>query len=128
MRARSGFTMLEAVVALAIVSLVCVGVLGAHGAALRADVTAAERLTLAALAEERLAQVDMTPALDRLPDSLAHGVFDAPYAGHTWDVATKPVLTAPGLYDVAIVVRDGADAYTLRTRRFRGESGVGGAR
>jgi prepilin-type N-terminal cleavage/methylation domain-containing protein len=118
-RRRSGFTMLEAIVALAIVSLVCVGVLGAHGSALRADVTAAERLTLAVLAEERVAQVDMQPMLDRLPDSLARGTFTGPHAGVTWIATTRPVLTSPGLYDLAVVVRDGSDTFTLRTRRFR---------
>jgi prepilin-type N-terminal cleavage/methylation domain-containing protein len=126
-RRRSGFTMLEAVVALAIVSLVCVGVLGAYGSALRADVTAAERLTLAALAQERMDQVDMQPTLDRLPDSLARGAFTGLHTGITWTMTTRPVLASAGLYDVAVVVRDGPDAFTLRTRRFRTSSAPGGA-
>ena len=61
--ARRGFTMLEAVVALAIIGLVCVGVLGAYGATLRADVVAAERLPLAALAEERIAAMDLAAGI-----------------------------------------------------------------
>ena len=112
--------MLEAVVALAIVSLVCVGVLGAFGGAMRADVTAAERLPLSALAVERLAQVDLdSGALNRLPDSLTHGVFRSPYSGATWQIDTQRVRDINGLYDVIVRIRDGNDVFTLRTRRYR---------
>jgi hypothetical protein len=111
--------MLEAIVALAIISLVCVGVLGAYGSALRADVTAVNRLPLAALAVERLAQVDLESDLSRLPDSLARGVFVSPYAGVTWEVETQRVSPADGLFDVTVRVRDGSDVFTLRTRRYR---------
>lgn len=119
-RRRSGFTMLEAIVALAIVSLVCVGVLAAYGAALRADVIATDRLPLAALATERLAQVDLDGGrLDQLPDSLARGSFVAPYAGASWTVDARPVSQASGLFDVVVRVRDGDDTFTLHTRRYR---------
>lgn len=119
-RTRSGFTMLEAVVALAIVGLVCVGVLGAYGSAIRADVTAADRLPLASLAVERIAAVDLSGgSLDRLPDSLAHGAFAAPYATVTWDTESHRVDQTDGLYDVTVRVRDGNDLFTLNTRRYR---------
>lgn len=119
-RVRAGFTMLEAVVALAIIGLVCVGVLGAYGAAIRADVTAADRIPLASLAVERLAAVDLDAgALQHLPDSLARGTFDAPYATATWDVETHPVQQLDGLYDVIIHVRDGNDVFMIATRRYR---------
>lgn len=112
--------MLEAIVALAIVGLVCVSVLGAFGATARADVVAAERLPLAALAVERLAVVDLSPApFDQLPDSLARGSFDAPYATATWSVSTRRVPQREHLYSVDVTVRDGSDAFTLHTRRFR---------
>lgn len=119
-RARRGFTLLEAVVALAIIGLVCVGVLDAYGASLRADVVSAERLPLAALAEERMAAVDLEPgSLERLPDSLARGTFGAPYQSATWDTEVRRVRQRETLYDVAIHVRDGDDVFTLRTRRHR---------
>lgn len=112
--------MLEAIVALAIVGLVCVGVLGAYGGAMRADATAAERLPLAALAAERIALVDLEPgSLQRLPDSLARGTFSAPYASATWETETRRVDQVDGLYDVVVRVRDGRDVFTLRTRRYR---------
>ncbi len=112
--------MLEAIVALAIVGLVCVGVLGAYGAAIRADVTAADRLPLASLAVERMAAVDMDAgSLQRLPDSLAHGTFASPYERVTWDAETHRVQQTDGLYDVTIRVRDGNDLFMLVTRRYR---------
>ena len=122
---RAGFTMLEAIVALAIVGLVCVGVLGAYGAAIRADVTAADRLPLASLAVERLAAVDLsTGSLQRLPDSLARGAFLPPYASATWETETQRVDQTDRLYDVIIRVRDGDDLFTLRTRRYRAPKAV----
>jgi hypothetical protein len=112
--------MLEAIVSLAIVALVCVGVLGAYGGSLRADVVAADRLPLASLAVERLAAVDLEPGtLERLPDSTAHGAYTGAYDGVRWDVETRAVGAVPGLVDVTVRVRDANDAYTLRTRRYR---------
>ena len=68
--------MLEAIVSLAIVAMVCVGILGAYAGSLRADTVAVDRLPLAALAVERLARVELEPgALTHLPDSTARGAF-----------------------------------------------------
>jgi hypothetical protein len=121
--------MLEAIVALAIVALVCVGVLGAYGSALRADVTAANRLPLAALAVERVAAVDLDAGdLSRLPDSLSHGEFTSPYVGVTWQIETRSVLEAQGLFDVIVQIHDGRDAFTLQTRRYRAPLVIAGAR
>ncbi len=112
--------MLEAVVALAIIGIVCVGVLGAYTAALRADVTAADRLPLASLAVERMAAVDIASgSLASLPDSSAHGTFAPPYASITWDTEARRVEQTDGLYDVIVRVRDGNDVFTLQTRRYR---------
>jgi hypothetical protein len=112
--------MLEAIVSLAIVALVCVGVLGAYAGSLRADTVAADRLPLASLAVERLAAVDLVPGdLSLLPDSTAHGAFTGAYDGVRWDVETRAVSAVPGLTDVTVRVHDASDAYTLRTRRFR---------
>lgn len=112
--------MLEAIVSLAIVALVCVGVLGAYGGSLRTDAVAADRLPLASLAVERLAAVDLVPGeLTRLPDATAHGAFTGAYDGVRWDVETRAVNAVPGLTDVTVRVHDANDAYTLRTRRYR---------
>ena len=112
--------MLEAIVALAIIGIVCVGVLGAYAAAIRADVAAADRLPLASLAVERLAVLDMTAgSLGTLPDSTARGTFAPPYASITWDTETRRVGQTDGLYDVIVHVRDANDVFTLQTRRYR---------
>ena len=112
--------MLEAIVALAIVALVCVGVLSAYGSAIRADVTSVDRLPLAALAVERLAQVDIESGdISHLPDSLARGVFTTPYAGATWEVNVQRVSETDGLFDIVVRIHDMDDVFTLRTRRYR---------
>ena len=119
-RPRRGFTMLEAIVSLAIVALVCVGILGAYAGSLRADAVAADRLPLASLAVERLAAVDIVAgSLLRLPDSVARGEYAAPYEGVQWNVETRAVTRVPGLVDVSVRVHDERDAFTLRTRRYR---------
>ena len=119
-RRRDGFTMLEAIVSLAIVAIVCVGILGAYAGSLRADTVAVGRLPLAALAVERLARVDLEPgSLLRLPDSTARGAFGGPYAGVRWDVTTRAVHRVPGLVEIDVRVHDASGSYTLRTRRWR---------
>jgi prepilin-type N-terminal cleavage/methylation domain-containing protein len=116
-RVRSGFTLLEAVVALAVVSIVCVGVLAAEGTALRAEYTAAERVSLAAIAEERVVHLDLYAGpLSVLPDSIAAGRADDDV---TWALRAREVTGARGLWDVTVIVARNGDAYTLATRRFR---------
>ena len=119
-RQRTGFTMLEAIVALAIIGLVCVGVLGAYAAATRADVAAADRLPLASLAAERITAVDLDPgSLQHLSDSLAYGTFGHPYETITWETEARRVEQTEGLFEVTVRVRDGNDVFTLVTRRYR---------
>ena len=119
-RRRSGFTMLEAVVSLAIVAMVCVGILGAYAGSLRADTVAVDRLPLASLAVERLARVDLEPgSLLRLPDSTAHGAFTGAYDGVRWEIATRAVSRVPGLVEIDVRVFDANDSFTLHTRRWR---------
>jgi prepilin-type N-terminal cleavage/methylation domain-containing protein len=117
---RRGFTMLEAIVSLAIVAMVCVGVLGAYAGSLRADTVAADRLPLASLAVERLAAVDVEPgSMLHLPDSTMHGSYTGAYGGVSWDVDTRAVNSVPGLVEITVRVHDASDAFTLQTRRYR---------
>ena len=118
--ARSGFTILEAAVALAIIGMVCVGVLGAWGTGLRTDTTAAAKLPLAAIAEERLAAVDLEPgALEALPDSVTHGTVQSALGAVAFTASARRVGQIAGLYDVTIRVTLNGDAYVLETRRYR---------
>ena len=112
--------MLEAVVSLAIVALVWVGILGAYAGSLRADTVAVDRLPLASLAVERLAAVDLVSGpLTRLPDSVAHGEFGGAYEGVRWDVDTRDVHDVPGLVEIDVRVHDANDVFALHTRRWR---------
>lgn len=121
--------MLEAVVSLAIVAMVCVGILGAYAGSLRADTVAVDRLPLASLAVERLAKVDIEPgSLLRLPDSTAHGAFTGAYDGVRWDVETHAAGRVPGLVEIDVRVHDANDSFTLHTRRYRAPLLGAGAR
>ena len=119
-RLRAGFTLLESIVALAIVSIVCIGVLAAQGTALRAEATAASRLPLAALAEDRIAAIDLYDGrLDVLPDTLASGVFAPPMAHVRWTMRAQAVPASPGLWNITVVVSENAASVTVATRRDR---------
>ncbi|MEP6999044.1 MAG: prepilin-type N-terminal cleavage/methylation domain-containing protein [bacterium] len=119
-RARIGFTLLEAIVALAIVSIVSIGVLAAQGTALRAESIANVRLPLAALAQDRMTTVDLFDGrLENLPDTIADGSFAPPLAAAQWHVRAAPVRSARGLWTVTVVVRNGTDSVLLTSRRYR---------
>lgn len=120
-RNRGGFTLLEATVAVAIIGLVAVGTLAAFAADLRASTKANDTLPAAALAEERLARLELADVreLDMLPDSLAHGRFDEPFADYRWTATATPVHNETALYELTAIVEWGGGSYTLRRRRFR---------
>src|SRR4249919_107395 len=67
---RRGFTLLEAAVAMTIISIVSVAALGAFGADLRAADRAQQMLPAAALAQDRVA------AIERLGPALGLGLPD----------------------------------------------------
>jgi len=79
-RARAGFTLLEATVAMTIVGIVGAGALAAFGADLRAADRARQMLPAVALAQDRMAILDLADAhtLRVLPDSMARGSFSRP--------------------------------------------------
>ena len=118
-RARAGFTVLEAAVALAIVGVATVGVLGALGAQTRALETARSQLEASALAEsmlERLRIADRA-SLEVLPDSLRRGRFGPPFDAYTWLVSTAPVQNERDLLELSVRVTGASSEFELRTRR-----------
>jgi prepilin-type N-terminal cleavage/methylation domain-containing protein len=124
-RRRAGFTLLEAIAALAIVSIVCIGVLAAQGSALRAESIASRRVPLATLAAERVTSLDMySGALTTLPDSMASGQFVAPFASARWTMRAEAVPGTNGLWNVTVTVHDDADSLAIRTRRYRPNTGT----
>ncbi len=121
MRARSGFSLLEAVVALAIVGVTAVGALASVGAELRAADDARRTLEAEALAVYRMSTIEMLTAdqLQRIPDSLARGTFEPPFERYRWTATTEPVLGEEGLSEVLLDIHWTGGSFPLRTLLFR---------
>ena len=121
MRARAGFSLLEAVVALAIVGVTAVAALGSVGAEIRAAEDARIALEAEALAVQQLALIEILTGedLQRLPDSLARGRFDPPFERYRWTASTTPVLGEEGLTAVQVDVEWSSGSFPLRTLLYR---------
>jgi prepilin-type N-terminal cleavage/methylation domain-containing protein len=120
-RVRRGFTILEAVVALAIVGLAGVSALEAVGGELRAAQRAADAYVTSALAQDRLAAVGLLASRDfaHLPDSLARGVFAPPFAAYRWTATAEPVSGERELYEVTVSIAGDRSTHALTTRMYR---------
>ena len=116
-----GFSLLEAVVALAIVGVASVGALAAFGAELRTADRGRRALEANALAEERLAHLRLLPRaeLDPLRDSLRKGQFPKPFDQYRWEVSARSVPTRTDLFDLAVTVKWDDRSYTEATRAYR---------
>lgn len=121
MRARAGFTLLEAAVAIAIIGIISIAALSAFSADLRAAQRVQELLPASALAEERMAALELADPtrLSMLPDSLLRGRFPAPFESYEWTASAAPVRGERWLYDFNVHVRWADGDYALDRRRFR---------
>ncbi len=121
MTPRRGFTLLEAAVAMAIIAIVAMTALAAYGADLRAADRARQTIPAAALAQERMAVLELVDGhtLRMLPDSLSHGAFEAPYDAYVWSATAKPVRGEPSLVEIRVSVTWPDGAFTLARRRYR---------
>jgi hypothetical protein len=117
---RAGFTVIEAAAALSILSIVVVGWLVAVGQELTSLARAAEMMSAAALAEDRLAAVRLfASGVDlRLPDSIRAGRFPAPIDAFSWEAESRPSTVHPLLMDVRVTVRwsGGEESLVARVR------------
>ncbi len=117
----SGFTLLEAIVAISIVGMTVVTSLAAIGAQLRAGMHTRTALEVEALAMERMAHLQLVGAatLAVLPDSLRAGRFDAPFNGYAWSASVRPVREELDLYDAEVVITWQDGTYRLPARLYR---------
>lgn len=115
-------TLLEAVVALAIVGLAGVAALATAGSELRAAGRARRAIEAAALADQSLSTVALLGVedLDALPDSLARGSFPAPLDEYQWRMRSRAVPAQRDMYDVSVeILWPEGGSYTAATRLYR---------
>jgi hypothetical protein len=110
---RAGFVLMEAVVALAIISLFAIGLLSMVGAQVRGADRSKVLLVERALAEDRLMAVEMLDYEDMndVPDSLTAGKFAAPFEDFSWSIKVDPVDDEYDLFRADISVS--GRGYTL---------------
>ncbi|MBM4063461.1 MAG: prepilin-type N-terminal cleavage/methylation domain-containing protein, partial [Planctomycetes bacterium] len=112
---RSGFTLLEAAVSLAIVGVVAIGALDAYAAEARAALRARQTAPAAALAAERLARLQLLDArqLRALPDSVRSGAMTTGPWRYDWRAEVARVADEPDLYTLEVVVEWEGGSYAL---------------
>ncbi len=135
---RAGFVLLEAVVALAVISLVSLALLQARSQQIRVASQARELLTAQALAEDRLAALRLLDYenLARPDDSIMAGAFPAPFEEFSWVTTVEVLEDEYDLFGVDVVVTGPAERFLLATLVHRprallgagvsGEQGFGG--
>ena len=120
-RPRTGFTLLEAAIALVIVGMAAVAVLSSFGTTLRTSARARRTLEAEALATQRLAYASLLShaELAHLPDSVARGRFDAPFEEYRWETTARERRDDDALFDVRVEVAWTDGRYALPTRLYR---------
>ena len=126
---RAGFVLLEAIVALAIISLISLGLLQARGQQIRVATQARELLTAQALAEDRLATLRLLnyENLEQPADSVLAGAFPAPFEDFSWMTTVEVLEDEYDLFGVDIVVTGPAERFLLGTLVHRPRAILGAA-
>jgi type II secretory pathway pseudopilin PulG len=119
--AREGFSLLEAVAAIAIVGLTSVSALEAVGSDMRTAEKARRALETEALATSRMDFMNLLTdrELQALPDSVESGKFDKPLDEYTWKTSSTPLADQAGVYDIRITVEWPTGSYVIRTYQYR---------
>jgi type II secretory pathway pseudopilin PulG len=118
---RKGISLLEAVVAVAIVGMTSIGALESVGSGLRTAEKSKRAIEAEALASSRLEFMDLMTdrELQALPDSVESGKFLAPLDAYSWKTTSTPSEEQAGIYDVRITVSWPTGSYTLKTYLYR---------
>jgi hypothetical protein len=108
---------MEAVIALAIISLFAVALLSTVGAQVRAADRGNVLLVARALAEDRLMALQLQDydGLADLPDSLAAGSFPEPFEDFTWSATATPMGDEYDLFDTSVSVSGRGYTFPLQT-------------
>ena len=118
---RPGISLLEAVVAIAIVGMTAVSALEAAGGDMRAAERSRRAIEAEALATSRLDFMDLLTdrELQALPDSVEKGKFDAPLDEYSWKTTSTPLSDQAGVYTIRVTVEWPSGSYTLRSYAYR---------
>lgn len=122
----SGFTLLEVMVALAVMSIVLVSVYRMHSQSLTMNTAARFYTQAPLLAQSKMAAFEILSEKGFPEDS---GDFGEQFPGYSWKVSQKDVTSevlgtvAEDLkqIDVTVSYNDGQFSYNLRTYRFKRE-------
>lgn len=119
--ARKGFSLMEAVAAVAIVGMTSIGALEAVGSDMRTAERSKRAIEVEALATSRLEFLDLMTdrELQSLPDSVASGKFAPPLDRYSWTSTSTPVTEQAGVYDVRVTVTWPNGSYVLKSYQFR---------
>lgn len=101
-RQRRGFTLMEAVVALAVFAVGMLGLAGAFSQIVRANATSRRKQTAVLLAERQLAQFRIVGAREVVQTS---GAFQGPFDGYTWQAQFNSRADDAGIMSVWVEVR-----------------------
>lgn len=118
---RAGFSLLEAVAAIAIVGITSVSALEAVGSDMRTAEKSRRALEAEALATSRLDFMGLLTdrELQALPDTVESGKFDKPLDEYSWKTTSTPVAEQAGVYDIRITIEWPTGSYTVRTYQYR---------
>jgi type II secretory pathway pseudopilin PulG len=118
---RRGISLLEAVVAIAIVGITSVSALEAVGGDMRTAERARRAIEVEALASSRLEVMDLLTdrELQALPDSVESGKFLPPLDEYSWKATSAPLSDQAGIYAVRVTVDWPAGSYVVRTYQYR---------
>jgi len=118
---RRGVSLLEAVVAVAIVGMTAVSALEAAGGDMRAAERSRRAIEAEALATSRLDFIDLLNdrELQALPDSVEKGKFDPPLDEYSWKTTSTPLADQAGVYTIHVTVEWPSGSYTLRSYAYR---------
>jgi hypothetical protein len=135
-KATTGFVLLEAVVALAILGVASIALLQVRSQQIRVASQARELLTAQALAEDRVSAIRLLnyELLAEPPDSLMEGVFPDPFEDFAWTAEVALIEDEYDLFGVEVVVIGPVERFPIRTLMHRprsvlvsGEGALGGA-